>query len=445
MSRDSGRVLVLTVGTGDHTRQDETILGPFRVTIESGEWERLVLLTSHASQGQGELIATQLPAGEAKIEPLPAAGAEDDADACYAHFERVLRGLIREGFSPADIVIDFTRGTKAMSAAAVLAAVRHGVPTLRYMTGQRDERGMVRPGSEKIREGSTTAARASRELELAERLIRNGAAGAALDLLPDADDPFSRATWPADALALSAFGRSVARFCAAWDRLSYTTAASVKLPAESSGSSAWDSLLPDKATRQWVSGLSGALDLERELPADQLRRAAAQLRGIAADLLANGERRIRQEQYEDAVLRAYRVLELVGQFRLLDQGLNAAWLDPQDPRVQELEAELRRRGRDALPLRGRRVQTAREHSARLLRLMNDQIAERLLDLGGRGPVRADSRNKSILIHGFSAAFTDRAGMERMYRELEKLLRDDDPEGAPRRLELARWLNRLATG
>jgi len=444
MSQDTGRVLILTVGTGDRTRPGETLLDPFRKTIESGDWERIVLLPSQTSRAQGELVASNRPAGALTIEPLPAAGDEDDVDACYAHFERVLRELIRDGFAPAEIVVDFTRGTKAMSAAVVMAAVRHRVPALRYITGERDERGTVRAGSERLHRGTTAAVSASRQLELAEHFIRNGDAAAALALLPDADDPYSRATWPADALKHAAFGRSIARFCAAWDRLSYADAASGKLPDESSGSAAWDSLLPDAATRRWVEGRAAELDFERELTAEQTKHGSAQLRGLAADLLANGERRIRQEQYEDAVLRAYRVLELVGQFRLLDRGLNAAWLDPQDGRVQKLEKELERKGRGSLSRRRDRRQAAREQGARLLRIEGDKLAERLLQLGDSGPVRADARNKSILIHGFSSAFTDRDGLRRTYRELEQLLIDDDPGGAPKRLELARWMNRLAT-
>ena len=59
-----------------------------------------------------------------------------------------MRGVLVNGVRSDYVVADFTRGTKAMSAALVLAAVG-AVPLLRYVHGsERDERGAVLPGDE---------------------------------------------------------------------------------------------------------------------------------------------------------------------------------------------------------------------------------------------------------------------------------------------------------
>ena len=84
------------------------------------------------------------------IEALPGPGMENDADACFSHFDGVLDGLRRQGYTSDRIVADFTRGTKAMSAALVLAAVRHELSVLRYIQGERDGQGLVLAGREKV-------------------------------------------------------------------------------------------------------------------------------------------------------------------------------------------------------------------------------------------------------------------------------------------------------
>jgi hypothetical protein len=83
------------------------------------------------------------------VRPLRKPGDEEDVDACFGHFERELAKLLEEGFAADSVIADFTRGTKAISAALVLAAVVHGVRTLRYIiSAQRDQRGLVIADSE---------------------------------------------------------------------------------------------------------------------------------------------------------------------------------------------------------------------------------------------------------------------------------------------------------
>ena len=64
-----------------------------------------------------------------EIRCLATTGDENDADKAFGHFSEVLGELIRAGNAPTNITLDFTRGTKAMSAALVLAGVAYGIPT----------------------------------------------------------------------------------------------------------------------------------------------------------------------------------------------------------------------------------------------------------------------------------------------------------------------------
>ena len=120
-----------------------------------------------------------------------------------------------------------------------------------------------------------------------------------------------------------------AKFYDAWDRLAYREAAELGQGfAENSdlhGAIAWTRELADAPER------SNYTDMARWL------------KKVAWDLLENGRRRFRDHHFEDALPRAYRVLELIGRFRLFDHGYDTSSIDPEDKRVKELEERLKKR------------------------------------------------------------------------------------------------------
>lgn len=188
------RALLLTVGTGDDTRLEESLYAPLLKSIDSEPWTRVLLLPSESTFAHAEEIARRRPDLDVKIRPLSNAGIENDPDACYSHFDHHIGCLRAEGFTAADMVADFTRGTKAMSAALVLAAARHDIPVLRYIAGDRDVRGMVVAGSEEIVAISPAIAAAHKQLDMALQFVHRGNFAGALALLPADDAVFL--TWP---------------------------------------------------------------------------------------------------------------------------------------------------------------------------------------------------------------------------------------------------------
>ena len=219
-----GRALIMTVGTGDVDRVEETLFTPLRKSIATEAWVRVVLLPSRVTEEFARALQDQINGAEVDVAPLPA-GDENDADAAYAHFDHILATVL-EDTAPEDVVVDFTRGTKAMSAALVLAATRRAVPRLRYVTGRRDRRGMVEPGSEQVREIRATAVDGHRRLDLAREHMRRGAFAAVANALPDPDAPLAR-LYPDDFLHAARAVRTTARFYAAWDRLDYASAVKI--------------------------------------------------------------------------------------------------------------------------------------------------------------------------------------------------------------------------
>jgi len=329
MTQLGGRTLVMTVGTGDLDRLQETLFTPLRKSIATDAWARVILLPSSVTEEFARTLRERLDGPEVDVSPL-AAGDENDADAAYAHFDRVLACALQH-VAPEEVVVDFTRGTKAMSAALVLAATRREVPHLRYITGARDSRGMVTSGSEVVREIRTTFVDGQRRLDLARNLMLRGNFAAAETVLPDPEHPFA-AVYPLDIIRTAGAVRTAARFYAAWDRLDYASAVAQGRRALPSGD--WSTVWPTDAMRGWVR------DLEWEPERSDHSAMAARLRRLVVDLLANGERRVRDGQHEDALVRAYRTLELIGQVRLFDRGLDSGNLDPNHEAVKAVQQRL---------------------------------------------------------------------------------------------------------
>ena len=74
-----GPVLVMTVGTGDLTRIEETLFTPLRKSIATDAWARVILLPSGMTEEFAEKLRNGLETVDAAIRALPA-GDENDAD-----------------------------------------------------------------------------------------------------------------------------------------------------------------------------------------------------------------------------------------------------------------------------------------------------------------------------------------------------------------------------
>ena len=349
------------------------------LSIGTGEWARVVLLPSQVTGVTAETLRQRLQAVAITVAPLPRPGAENDPDACFDHFDRTIEALLAEGFDRTDLVADFTRGTKAMSAALVLAAVRHDVPRLRYVGGeQRDQRGIVVAGSERIHETRTARATARRRIDLARGLVEHAAFGAALSLLPDPDARLAAIGWDEGEREALRRLRPLVAWLAAWDRLDYAGAAAFIPLAADALPAAWRRHWPPAPVTRLVTRLAARPRSDRL---------------IAVDLLANAERRVAQGQYEDALVRAYNVVERIARARLHDLG---------------------------------HVAGGREEAIDALQQRRDPMAGMLRHLDQAHPsLKTHKRNDSILIHGLAAqgsASPDE--WRRLLSSLERLLRRD---------------------
>ena len=414
----SAKVLVLTVGTGNVDRLEETLFQPLEKSLKDGNWKEAVLLPSTITEDNAAKFRNRMHDYSIQILPLPEEGQENDVDACFSHFDRVLTTFRERGYNSESITPDFTRGTKAMSAALVLAAVRHKIPTLRYIQGARDSRGTVLGGTEEVSEVSTGRATIRRQIDDALQLMRTGAFAAVRELLPDVDkSQLAEILVPEEFKDEISRLRRLAAFWSAWDRLDYKAATQCANELDPSDAKK----LKEEVTR--VKRLAEQPD------SDNHAAMAEWLRWVTADLLANGCRRIGHHQFEDAILRAYRVLELIGQFRLFAKGYDSAGLNPEDPEINKFQKYLKKTKSEDFGTRkknGREVLTASKMLvARFLKHLGDPFGEKLVKFDNdTSEVKASHRNLSILIHGFSVADLDEKSLSDLYKRIKALLDED---------------------
>jgi len=431
MSEEKRRVLLLTVGTGNVENVEKTLFEPLSKSIQKGEYAQVILLPSQNTKQCAEKLLSRFPNLLISVKPLPEKGQEDNVYACYAHFESVVNELLSDGkVKEADIIVDFTRGTKAMSAALVLAAVRHDIPNLRYITSQeRDARGMVTPGTEEVSEFSIETIINEKTLERACLFFRNGNFAAASEILPKPEGHFA-VLKTKSVLEKASYLRKLSDFYLAWDSLNYKEATKIEIP--SCPLPEFKLFAPTEKMKEWVRELASPFPEEYPAKANRLRL-------LAADLLANGERRIRDGQYEDAYLRAYRVLELVGQLRLFEKELDSSNLPPNNKYVQSLRKKLQK-GKNTTNFGKNKegnLTAGRKLVAQLLKEMSDPLGQRLLNLGKK---YANFRNLSILTHGFEPIGRNNENfLKDFYTKLEELLIDDN-ENAEQYLAIARRLD-----
>lgn len=294
------------------------------------------------------------------------------------------------------VVVDFTGGTKCMSAALAVQAHRWRCQ-FAYVGGDertRDGVGIVVSGKERVVHAQNPwEALGFQAIDDAITLFDEGAFAAASHLLDRAirglsSDPRKRQL---NSLKLLAEGYD------AWDRFDHRSAADL-LGRWSKSANDFAALLDDGTrTDDLLSIVCGQLTHLRSLDAS---------RGpswpLVKDLLANARRRSLEGRFDDAVARLYRAVEAIAQTRLSEKHefqdtSKLPWERVPDP----LRSEWAPYAVDRL------LKIGLQDAYRLLRALADPVGIRFHELGlddrERSPLA--SRNASILAHGYQPVST----------------------------------------
>src|SRR5271157_594269 len=208
----------------------------------------------------------------------------DDLNACYLETVRVITEARRQA-PEARIVVDYTGGTKSMTAGLAAAALDDGRCDISLVAGQRSDLVAVQNQTEFVRPIHVWDAQALRRMQAARELLCRYDYAAAEQVLLDAAARF------AGEHTLQTLQRGIAlcRAFDAWDKFRHADARQLLRPYQGQFVPWWR-VLGSLASESQGHGFEWV-----------------------EDMLLNAERRALQERFDDAVGRIYRAVELIAQ------------------------------------------------------------------------------------------------------------------------------------
>jgi CRISPR-associated protein (TIGR02710 family) len=228
----------------------------------------------------------------------------DDINFCYQNCLRILK-KIKNDFPEAELIADYTGGTKSMSVGLGSAAMDVDGTKISIVKGTRVDLIKVMDGTQSTRSISVSYGSLNRQKQLAETLIRQYDYAAAsamlteLNQIPDIPDDFSSELTRMNTLC-KAFD--------AWDRFDHVEA--YRLSNEMV-----------KENKLFLNAsLQSREQLDKNLHLKNLQgfKPYGLTHGyeMVEDLLLNSERRAYNGRFDDAVARLYRAFELFAQLHL---------------------------------------------------------------------------------------------------------------------------------
>lgn len=234
-----------------------------------------------------------------------------DLVSCYNKAMECVRIAQNAGHTAQQITIDFTGGTKVMTAALSLAALTQGCQVCYIGGTERDKGGLgvVISGYEEIKQSinpwTLFAVEEKKKVQDAFNSNRFYAVKNIVSQLPE-HVASEEDTFLLKRLAEIADGYDN------WDKFNHREAIQIIKPALEK------KLIPFSKGKK-MPGLSDFLsDIETNMTfLEKLQKtredSPERMELLILDLLANAERRARDEKYDDAVIRCYRALEMIGQ------------------------------------------------------------------------------------------------------------------------------------
>lgn len=291
--------MVMTVGTG--TRPDVDITRPLVKSLRNSNPELASFVVTPESESNARRVAEEvgLPRQRWLLVSL------DDMEDVNEVFSKVVGAVQRLdelGFPPSQVEVDYTSGTKSMSAGAVAAAVAMGCGSLKYVGGRR-EHGVVRSGTERIQTMEPGAMLAHQELRRAHDLLRGLRLDTALEVCRGVNCSLlgdDRRDEPKDL-------EQVIRGFDRWDKFDHRGGAEILLRVDMEKPWIRDYRVSREVLGCLVQVSNGA------------RKRGKIAEELLADLANNAWRRWREGKYDDSVARLYRLVEMIAQRELKER------------------------------------------------------------------------------------------------------------------------------
>ncbi len=381
------KALVLTVGVGKDV--DRSLV--FATDQHNPDFV-LFLCTPQSRSNVDKVVQTQsLPESRYKIEEFQEI---NDVQELALQYEKVIRRVLfrDRGFQPNQVYVDYTRGTKAMSAAVDYVAINLELAGVSYIEGERDERGQVKSGTERLLSFPPSNLLFRRHWKTLVQLFNAGHFASVLNRIEDLQWRIVRE----EHKRRLNFVEQLAKACEAWDVLHYEDAAQ-----------GLRQVLKD--FEDIVQDLGLENELKRASPivhgiwnsrckSESCRCGLPLNEAISLDILANADRRAKEHRYDVAVALLYRLMEYIAQRRLHDKGIRS-----DNVCLGVIPEAVRPKWESRVGPDGR-LKVGMLHGYELLADLGDELGQHFLNLYRESKSRLkpylECRNISPLAHGF---------------------------------------------
>ena len=387
-------MLILTVGTG--TRPDVNIVMPLLKTIKDSTPQFIGFIVSQESNKFAEEIIRQLEFPSLQFDILTLSDS-DNLESIYSRINDWMRSLVARGYSPQEITIDFTSGTKAMTSGVVLAGVAWGCAGLKYISGKR-KNGVVQNGTERFITVQPNTVLAHRQVEMGRNFINEFRFDSAISVFSSVNKALLE-EWE---IRLLDGYINVSRAYDCWDRFLQNRVDGY-LSKVSDDLRELDIFRIPKEIRQRLIAIYKAQEKE-EITEDML-----------GDLYNNAGRRFIEGKFDDATARLYRLVEMLAQMVLWKKHQIKTGDVPEDWIPTPLRKSF---GENRDPKDGR-IKIGLKKSYELLHGLDNPLGERYLQ-NKRISGLLKQRNDSFLAHGTKPISSE--ACQGLFKETEILLK-----------------------
>jgi CRISPR-associated protein (TIGR02710 family) len=369
------KVMIISLGTGVGVENG------IAKSIKANNPDKLFFLATEKSKSAIERIESASGKKLVYETPLIIENPED-VEGCWKITAQLVRSLVREGYCPEDICIDFTSGTKAMSSGCVLAGASFECGNLSYVGGgQRDINGRVISGTERVIILTPNEFFIDQRRRMIRDFFNLFQFDACIKLISDARTK-SMAVEVQDEL----------------DRLEKLVLAySFRDKFDHLKAASYFNQLHGKFDAQWQIDTNNSKEMVFKIAKQKEKFAASTeikdkfSQEILADLLANAQRRAQEGKYDDAVARLYRAVEVISQMLLARRKIDTSGI-----MFEDLPAAWKEEYRESKES----IKLGQEKAFLLLESLGEDIGREFRENRNLRNYLS-KRNSSILAHGLT--------------------------------------------
>lgn len=282
-----GKAMIITMGTGpgvEHgmafsIRQHNPNL--LCLIYSSGSKSKLAGLLENLGISENEVICKQFDE-------------VNDVERLHQVYSQYIDEIMSKGYPAQNIVVDYTSGTKSMSAALVSSSIVKRIGTLSYISGSRDKDGRVISGTERAQTLAPLAIFSENTIALFKNMFNRYQFAFGYELL-------TKSTIHPDYRADCEFYKGIAKAYGAWDRFNFKEAFSELEQVDVDIARRMRLSKTIKIHKQYLYKLNKAVEESRISESDLI------------DLYSNALRRFEEGKYDDSVSRLYRLVEMIAQ------------------------------------------------------------------------------------------------------------------------------------